>query len=150
MCLAVNICAAFWPFGDARPITYARNQTKIEKPFVEHLPSYLLEVEVMMNATNQSSQWKCIEQIIQSTNAKNFSTLLFTMLKPTYLDQVNKCYTSSDTSQWTETAEETIRSFQPHYYIIGIIAFLGILFLCIICKLCCILCKKKSDDDELD
>ena len=149
MCLAVNIGAAgWWPFGDVRPITYARNQTKIIKPFIEHLPSSLLEVEVMMNATNQWSQWKCIEEIINSTNAKNFSNLLYTMLQPVNLDQVNNCYKSSDTSQ--QTAGETIRSFQPHYYIIGIIAFLGILFLCIICKLCCIFCKKKSDDDELD
>lgn len=145
--MAVNIEAGWWPFGDPRPITYARNQTKIDQPLVEHLPSVLLEVEAMMNATQQLSQWKCIEQVIQDSNANNFSNLLFTMIKQPYLDRISNCYTSSNTSKWTT---ETIGSFEPFYYIIGSITVLGIIFLCLICKLCCILCKKKNDDDELD
>ena len=114
--------------------------------------------EIKLNTT----EWKCIDVVLRNATKDqgNFTSLLLTATGEAVVDQIKGCYAVKSegidwfgwwTDWWNFFSQTDFWKFvTDHYWYIVIAAVISLVVITCLCKLCCVLCKKKHDDDFLE
>ncbi|XP_070495131.1 uncharacterized protein [Chironomus tepperi] len=130
----------------------------IEHPKCQSLKVINYLHEIQLNTT----EWKCIEKILRNATKDpgNFTSLLLIATKEAIVDQIKSCY--ADKSEgidwfgwWNDwwnnfTQTDFWKIVTDHYWYIIIAAVATLVVLTCLCKLCCVICKKKRDEELLE